>query len=60
MTLASEQVPEFVLFGASMTEWSFKPTTQGPGWLLETQYEGKVRVVNEGIIRDSLKMRKIC
>jgi hypothetical protein len=50
MTSSSKQVPEFVLFGASMTEWSFNPTTQGPGWFLETQYEGKVRVVNEGII----------
>jgi hypothetical protein len=43
------QLPEFVLFGASMTEWSFDPATQGCGGFLETRYEGKVRVINEGI-----------
>jgi hypothetical protein len=43
------QLPEFVLFGASMTEWSFKEKTQGPGWFLEKEYEGRVQVLNEGI-----------
>jgi hypothetical protein len=46
---AGTQGPEFVLFGASMTEWSFDPPTQGFGWFLSKQYEEKVRVVNEGI-----------
>jgi hypothetical protein len=46
---AGTQGPEFVLFGASMTEWSFDPLTQGFGWFLSKQYEAKVRVVNEGI-----------
>jgi hypothetical protein len=46
---AGTREPEFVLFGASMTEWSFDPQTQGFGWFLSKQYEGKVRVVNEGI-----------
>jgi hypothetical protein len=45
----SEQLPELVLFGASMTEWSFREKTQGLGWWLEKMYEGKARVLNEGI-----------
>jgi hypothetical protein len=49
MSPLGPQLPEFVLFGASMTEWSFDAETQGPGWFLETRYEGKVRVVNKGI-----------
>jgi hypothetical protein len=48
MSPLGPQLSEFVLFGASMTEWSFDAETQGPGWFLETRYEGKVRVVNEG------------
>jgi hypothetical protein len=48
-SLPGPQLPEFVLFGASMTEWSFDAETQGPGWFLGTRYEGKIRVVNEGI-----------
>jgi hypothetical protein len=43
------QLPEFVLFGASMTEWSFDEATQGLGWFLQTKYAGKVKVLNEGI-----------
>jgi hypothetical protein len=49
MTSTVKQTPEFVLFGASMTEWSFDEETHGFGWFLGTRYEGKVRVVNEGI-----------
>jgi hypothetical protein len=45
----SEQLSELVLFGASMTEWSFREKTQGLGWWLEKIYEGKARVLNEGI-----------
>lgn len=45
----AKQLPEIILFGASMTEWSFSEETQGLGWFLEKMYEGKVRVVNEGI-----------
>jgi hypothetical protein len=48
-SLPGPQLPEFVLFGASMTEWSFDAETQGPGWFLGARYEGKIRVVNEGI-----------
>ncbi|KAF2829144.1 SGNH hydrolase [Ophiobolus disseminans] len=43
-----KQLPEFVLFGASMTEWSFDEKTQGIGWFLRTRYDGKVKVLNEG------------
>jgi hypothetical protein len=49
-----KQLSEFVLFGASMTEWSFRGETQGPGWFLEKMYEGKARIVNEGI-KESVK-----
>lgn len=41
-------LPEFVLFGASMTEWSFDEKTHGLGWFLASKYEGKVLVLNEG------------
>ncbi|KAI4669397.1 uncharacterized protein J4E79_001440 [Alternaria viburni] len=44
----SQSLPKIVLFGASMTEWSFKEKTQGIGWFLENKYLGKARVVNEG------------
>jgi hypothetical protein len=43
-----KDVPEFVLFGASMTEWSFDEKTHGLGWFLASRYEGKVLVLNEG------------
>jgi hypothetical protein len=43
-----EALPEIVLFGASMTEWSFKEKTQGVGWFLENQYAGKAKILNEG------------
>jgi hypothetical protein len=43
-------LPEFVLFGASMTEWSFDEKTQGFGWFLRNKYEGKVQVLNEGTV----------
>jgi hypothetical protein len=46
---SSELLPEIVLFGASMTEWSFKEKTQGFGWFLAKKYAGKARVINEGI-----------
>jgi hypothetical protein len=45
----TKQLPEIVLFGASMTEWSFREKTQGLGWFLEKMYAGKARVLNEGI-----------
>ncbi|KAH8714059.1 SGNH hydrolase-type esterase domain-containing protein [Phaeosphaeriaceae sp. PMI808] len=45
---SNKQLPEFVLFGASMTEWSFDEKTQGFGWFLRKTYDGKVEVLNEG------------
>jgi hypothetical protein len=45
---SSEALPEIVLFGASMTEWSFKEKTEGVGWFLEKKYAGKARILNEG------------
>jgi len=48
-TTAQTPLPEIVVFGASMAEWSFKEKTQGYGWFLEKMYAGKAWVVNEGI-----------
>lgn len=45
---ATKQLPEFVLFGDSLTEWGFRETTQGFGLLLEQRYAGKAHIVNEG------------
>lgn len=47
--MVTKQSPEFVLFGASMTEWSFRAKTQGLGWFWRKEYEGRVQVLNEGI-----------
>jgi hypothetical protein len=44
----SNRLPEIVLFGDSLTEWSFDDSTQGFGLHLEKLYAGKARVVNEG------------
>lgn len=41
-------MPQFVLFGASLTEWSFDETTKGFGWFLEQKYQYKVAIMNEG------------
>jgi hypothetical protein len=43
-----EKLPEFVLFGDSLTEWGFDSTTDGFGLFLEQKYRGKVKIVNEG------------
>lgn len=47
--LATEKaLPKFVLFGASLTEWSFSEETEGFGWFLQKTYKGKAEVVNKG------------
>jgi hypothetical protein len=43
-----KQLPQFVLFGDSLTEWSFDSSTQGFGWYLTDSYKGKAEMVNEG------------
>ncbi|KAF2026398.1 hypothetical protein EK21DRAFT_74301 [Setomelanomma holmii] len=45
---ASKNLPEFILFGDSLTTWSFDELTKGYGLHLERMYAGKVRIVNEG------------
>lgn len=47
---SSGNVPEFVLFGASMIEWSFEEETQGLGYLLRKKYAGKYNILNEGTL----------
>jgi len=44
----SSAASQFILFGASMTEWSFEEETEGFGWFLDKVYRDKVAVVNEG------------
>jgi hypothetical protein len=50
LTLATMEssMPEFVLFGDSLTEWSFDEETAGFGHFLENKYQDKVRMVNRG------------
>lgn len=42
----SAVMPEFVLFGDSLTEWSFEE--EGFGRMLGEKYAAKARVVNAG------------
>lgn len=37
-----------MLFGDSLTEWSFDSSTQGFGWYLSRKYQGKAEIVNQG------------
>ncbi|KAF2873408.1 SGNH hydrolase-type esterase domain-containing protein [Massariosphaeria phaeospora] len=46
--MASQKLPEFVLFGDSLTQWSFYESNQGCGWFLMGKYANKIRIVNEG------------
>jgi lysophospholipase L1-like esterase len=43
-----EKLPQIVLFGDSLTQWSFDDETEGFGWVLENKYAGKAKIVNEG------------
>lgn len=45
---SSKRLPEFVLFGDSLTEWSFDEDRQGFGLFLEQEYAGKASMANEG------------
>ncbi|CAO2654742.1 Nn.00g114750.m01.CDS01 [Neocucurbitaria sp. VM-36] len=45
---SSNKSPEFVLFGDSLTEWSFDEATSGFGWFLEREYHDRCKIVNEG------------
>ena len=51
------RLPEFVLFGDSLTEWSFDETTQGFGLYLEEKYAGKASMVNEGMFLNFIAIR---
>ncbi|KAH9882091.1 hypothetical protein J1614_001263 [Plenodomus biglobosus] len=46
--MSNKRLPEFILFGDSLTEWSFDEDTQGFGWHLRQRYAGLVNVVDEG------------
>ncbi|RMZ72742.1 GDSL Lipase Acylhydrolase family [Pyrenophora seminiperda CCB06] len=58
-TTVQAPLPEMVVFGASMAQWSFEEQTQGYGWFLEKMYTGKARVVNEGIDRSGVIQRPL-
>ncbi|CAI6332558.1 unnamed protein product [Periconia digitata] len=45
---SSHKLPVFVLFGDSLTQWSFDEKTEGPGWYLGCTYRDKVEIENEG------------
>ncbi|KAF2658739.1 SGNH hydrolase [Lophiostoma macrostomum CBS 122681] len=45
---SSKKLPQIVLFGDSLTQWSFNEETRGFGWVLEEKYKGKAEIVNEG------------
>ncbi len=45
---APKALPEFILFGDSLTEWSFSEKTEGFGLFLERSYADTVTIVNEG------------
>ncbi|KAF2121561.1 SGNH hydrolase-type esterase domain-containing protein [Lophiotrema nucula] len=47
--MSGKKLPEFVLFGDSLTEWGFEEETRGWGWVLEQEYDGKARIENEGV-----------
>ena len=49
----SDTKPQIVLFGDSLTEWSFYEEDHGTGWYLQRWYEGKVNIVNEGMFYQS-------
>lgn len=43
-----KKLPQFVLFGDSLTEWGFDDSNRGFGWVLEQKYAGKADILNEG------------
>ncbi|KAF1994789.1 SGNH hydrolase [Amniculicola lignicola CBS 123094] len=51
-----EQLPEIVLFGASLVEWSFFEHTRGFGWVLQEKYKGKAEILNEGSYTSTMLM----
>ncbi|KAJ4985842.1 GDSL-like Lipase/Acylhydrolase [Stagonosporopsis vannaccii] len=42
-------LPQFILFGDSLTEWAFEEENTGFGWFLENKYRDKVDVRCEGM-----------
>jgi isoamyl acetate esterase len=40
--------PQIILFGDSLTEWSFEEETCGFGWALQSYYAPRVEICNEG------------
>lgn len=49
-SLSTKILPRIVLFGDSLTAWSFDENTQGFGWYLRSWYKDKAEIDNEGKI----------
>ena len=49
-TNSTKKLAQIILFGDSLTQWSFDDETQGFGWYLSRCYKGKAEIVNEGTI----------
>ncbi|TKA71248.1 hypothetical protein B0A49_06023 [Cryomyces minteri] len=47
--ISPSTLPPIVLFGDSLTEWSFNASTRGFGWALQRYYGGRATVWNRGI-----------
>ncbi|KAF2712832.1 SGNH hydrolase [Pleomassaria siparia CBS 279.74] len=45
--VSKSKLPQFVLFGDSLTQWAFSETTAGFGWVLEEKYAGVADIVNQ-------------
>ncbi len=43
------RLPKVILFGDSLTDWSFEDDTYGFGAVLTDHYSGRAEVVNQGI-----------
>ena len=44
----AKKLPQIVLFGDSISEWSFLEEDRGTGWVLQQMYEDVAEVLNEG------------
>jgi len=47
---SSAEIPKIILFGDSLTEWSFNEWDRGFGYELEQRYKGTAEVLNRGIM----------
>ncbi|OCK73729.1 SGNH hydrolase [Lepidopterella palustris CBS 459.81] len=46
---STDQLPNIILFGDSLTEWGFYEDNRGFGWAMEQHFAGKANVLNKGL-----------